>query len=101
MARIPFGLGPGMYAASLNKYYVDDIYGLVLARGGVLVANALWWFDAKVIDGAVNGAGWLAQRYGGRCGARRPAASRTTASAWPPGWSWSWSPTWCSAHEPG
>jgi NADH-quinone oxidoreductase subunit L len=65
VARIPFGFGPGMYAASLNKYYVDDLYGLVWARGGVLVGNALWWFDAKVIDGAVNGAGWLAQRTGG------------------------------------
>jgi NADH-quinone oxidoreductase subunit L len=54
-----------MYAASVNKYYLDDLYGLVWARGGVLVANAMWWFDAKVIDGAVNGAGWLAQRYGG------------------------------------
>jgi NADH-quinone oxidoreductase subunit L len=64
VARVPFGLGPGMYAASLNKYYVDDIYGLAFARGGVLLGNALWWFDAKVIDGAVNGAGWLAQRYG-------------------------------------
>jgi NADH-quinone oxidoreductase subunit L len=63
--RIPFGLGPGMYAASVNKYYVDDLYGLIWARGGVLVANALWWFDAKVIDGAVNGAGWVAQRFGG------------------------------------
>ena len=65
VARVPFGLGPGMYAASLNKYYVDDLYNLVWARGGVLLGNALWWFDAKVIDGAVNGAGWLAQRYGG------------------------------------
>jgi NADH-quinone oxidoreductase subunit L len=65
VVRIPFGLGPGMYAASLNKYYVDDLYGLVWARGGVLVGNALWWFDAKVIDGAVNGAGWVAQRVGG------------------------------------
>jgi NADH-quinone oxidoreductase subunit L len=64
VARIPFGLGPGMYAASVNKYYVDDLYGLVWARGGVLLGNALWWFDAKVIDGAVNGAGWVAQRYG-------------------------------------
>jgi NADH-quinone oxidoreductase subunit L len=64
VARIPFGLGPGMYAASVNKYYVDDLYGLVWARGGVLLGNALWWFDARVIDGAVNGAGWLAQRYG-------------------------------------
>jgi NADH-quinone oxidoreductase subunit L len=63
--RIPLGFGPGMYRASLNKYYIDDIYQLVWARGGVLFANALWWFDAKVIDGAVNGAGWVAQRFGG------------------------------------
>jgi NADH-quinone oxidoreductase subunit L len=63
--RIPLGLGPGMYAASVNKYYVDDIYQLVFARGGVLLANALWWFDAKVIDGAVNGTAWIAQRLGG------------------------------------
>jgi NADH-quinone oxidoreductase subunit L len=65
VARFPFGLGPGMYRASLNKYYVDDIYQLVFARGGVLVSEALWWFDARVIDGAVNGAGWLSQRIGG------------------------------------
>ena len=63
--RIPLGLGPGMYRASVNKYYVDDIYGLVFARGGVLFSEALWWFDAKVIDGAVNGAGWLSNRIGG------------------------------------
>jgi NADH-quinone oxidoreductase subunit L len=63
--RIPLGLGPGMYAASVNKYYVDDLYQLVFARGGVLLGNVLWWFDAKVIDGAVNGAAWLAQRFGG------------------------------------
>ncbi|MDQ3148904.1 MAG: NADH-quinone oxidoreductase subunit L [Chloroflexota bacterium] len=63
--RIPFGLGPGMYRASVNKYYVDDIYQLVWSRGGVLVSNALWWFDAKVIDGAVNGAGWVARAIGG------------------------------------
>ncbi|MGH2455205.1 MAG: NADH-quinone oxidoreductase subunit L [Candidatus Limnocylindria bacterium] len=63
--RIPLGLGPGMYAASVNKYYVDDLYQLAFARGGVLLSNLLWWFDARVIDGAVNGAGWLAQRVGG------------------------------------
>jgi len=65
VAAIPFGLGPGMYAASLNKYYVDDLYQLVFARGGVLIGNLLWWFDARVIDGAVNGAGWLGQKIGG------------------------------------
>jgi NADH-quinone oxidoreductase subunit L len=63
--RFPLGLGPGMYAASVNKYYIDDIYQLVWARGGVLVSEALWWFDAKVIDGAVNGAGWVARTIGG------------------------------------
>jgi len=65
VAGFPLGLGPGIYAASVNKYYVDDLYNLVWARGGVLLGNALWWFDAKVIDGAVNGAGWLAERVGG------------------------------------
>jgi NADH-quinone oxidoreductase subunit L len=63
--RIPLGLGPGMYRASVNKYYVDDIYQLVWARGGVLLSNALGWFDARVIDGAVNGAGWQARTIGG------------------------------------
>jgi len=63
--RIPFGLGPGMYAASVNKYYIDDIYQLVFVRTGLLLADVLWWFDVHVIDGAVNGAGWLASRIGG------------------------------------
>ena len=72
--RIPLGLGPGMYRASVNKYYVDDIYQLVFARGGVLIANALWWFDARVVDGAVNGAGWVARTIGG--GLRRVQTGR-------------------------
>jgi NADH-quinone oxidoreductase subunit L len=63
--RIPFGLGAGMYRASVNKYYVDDIYQLVFARGGALFGEVLWWFDAKIIDGAVNGVGWLSQKIGG------------------------------------
>jgi NADH-quinone oxidoreductase subunit L len=63
--RFPLGLGPGMYRASVNKYYVDDVYQLAFARGGIVIANALWWFDAKVIDGIVNGLGWLARTIGG------------------------------------
>jgi NADH-quinone oxidoreductase subunit L len=63
--RIPFGWGPGLYRASVNKYYVDDIYQLVFARGGELLGMALWWFDARVIDGAVNGAGWVGRHLGG------------------------------------
>jgi NADH-quinone oxidoreductase subunit L len=63
--RIPLGLGPGMYRASVNKYYVDEIYQLVFAQGGVFVANVLWWFDTRIIDGIVNGAGWVATTIGG------------------------------------
>ena len=62
---IPFGLGPGMYRASVNKYYFDDLYQLVFAQGGVWLADLLWWFDVRVIDGLVNGSGWLAQKIGG------------------------------------
>jgi NADH-quinone oxidoreductase subunit L len=62
--RIPFGWGPGLYAASVNKFYFDELYQAVFARGGVQLGRALWWFDAHVIDGAVNGAGWLSQRIG-------------------------------------
>ena len=43
-----------------NKYYVDEIYNAVivdgLAKGG---GTLLSRFDAAVVDGGVNGAGWL------------------------------------------
>ena len=55
--------GP-LYKALLNKWYVDEIYDFLfvngLAKGG---GNALWAFDRNVIDGGVNGAGWLG-RFG-------------------------------------
>ena len=63
--RFPFGMGPGMYRASVNKYYFDDLYQLIFARGGVVVSKALWWFDVKVLDGLVNGTGGFAQWIGG------------------------------------
>ncbi len=51
--------GP-LYRAMLNKWYVDEIYDFLfvngLAKGG---GNALWSFDRNVIDGGVNGAGWV------------------------------------------
>jgi NADH-quinone oxidoreductase subunit L len=43
-----------------NKWYVDELYDFVfvngLGKGGGLLLGA---FDRKVVDGAVNGAGWL------------------------------------------
>ena len=82
--RIPFGLGPGMYRASVNKYYFDDLYQF-FARGGVLVSNALWWFDEGRWTGSSTApAGWRSGSAAS-CAASRPGASRTTGWASPPG----------------
>ena len=64
MERIPFGWGPGLYAASVNKFYFDELYLAVFARGGVQLARRCGGSTRNVIDGAVNGAGWLSQRIG-------------------------------------
>ena len=59
---------PPVYNALLNKYYVDEGYDYVFTgrrkigdvRLGVLgLGEASSWFDSHVIDGAVNGAGWI------------------------------------------
>ena len=51
--------GP-LYKAVLNKWYLDEIYDFLfvngLAKGGGRLSGA---FDRNVIDGGVNGAGWL------------------------------------------
>ncbi len=44
----------------LNKYYVDEIYGALFVDGLVKGGGTLLSrFDARVVDGGVNGAGWL------------------------------------------
>ncbi len=40
-----------------RKFFFDDLYEAVLVRAGGRVADALVWFDSRVVDGAVNGAG--------------------------------------------
>jgi len=42
------------YRLVLNKYYVDEIYGLVFVRGVLLLCRIAAWFDLHVIDGIVN-----------------------------------------------
>jgi NADH-quinone oxidoreductase subunit L len=47
-------------------YYIDDVYGQVFARTGKLGAAWLAFrFDARIIDGAVEGTGGLVRRIGG------------------------------------
>jgi len=41
------------------KYYVDEFYHATVVRGTMNGADGLWAFDAKVVDGAVNGSGWF------------------------------------------
>jgi NADH-quinone oxidoreductase subunit L len=45
----------------LNKWYFDELYGKMVVGGTLGLAAVLRWFDDKVIDGIVNGTGWLAR----------------------------------------
>ena len=60
-SRLYLWSGSGwLYRAALNKWYVDEIYDFLfvngLAKGG---GELLGSFDRTVVDGGVNGAGWL------------------------------------------
>ena len=66
-------ISPRFYKTLFRKYYVDEIYDWVFtgrkklgpARLGALgLGEDLWTFDANVIDGAVNGAGWSTRMSG-------------------------------------
>ena len=59
---------PPVYDVLLHKYYVDEGYDYVFTGrrklGGVRLGamglgEASSWFDAHIVDGAVNAAGWL------------------------------------------
>jgi len=47
-------LGGVPYRAVLNKYWVDELYGLVFVRGALAICFLTAWFDLHVIDGIVN-----------------------------------------------
>ncbi len=62
-----------LYEGSLNKWYVDELYELVLLTPIVTVSRQVLWaiVDAQIIDGLVNGAASAAQsagRFHGRIG---------------------------------
>jgi NADH-quinone oxidoreductase subunit L len=42
-----------------NKYYVDELYAATVVKGTMGSARGLWAVDRNVIDGAVNGSGWI------------------------------------------
>ena len=47
-----------LYRASYNKYWIDEIYGWSITRRTMDLARAVFAFDSKVVDGAVNGSAW-------------------------------------------
>ena len=49
----------GAHRILTNKYYVDELYDATAVRGTVSLAGGSWKFDAAVVDGAVNGSGWV------------------------------------------
>jgi len=53
------------YRLVLEKYYVDEIYKLLFVDNLLRLCRGLSWIDARVVDGAVNGAarGTLATAY--------------------------------------
>jgi NADH-quinone oxidoreductase subunit L len=60
-------IAPRVYKTLFRKWYVDEIYDWTvtgrakiggLRLGAMGLGEGLWKFDANVIDGAVNGAGW-------------------------------------------
>jgi NADH-quinone oxidoreductase subunit L len=55
---------PSLYAGSLNKWYVDELYDALFVRPTVDAANALWrWVDVHIIDYAVNGVAEAIRRW--------------------------------------
>jgi NADH-quinone oxidoreductase subunit L len=64
---------PTLYGWLYNKWYVDETYDYLFTgrkkvghvRLGVMgLGDALWAVDAKVVDGGVNGAGWMTRTLG-------------------------------------
>jgi NADH-quinone oxidoreductase subunit L len=47
--------GP-LYSFLLNKWYFDEIYEKWIVLPGVhLISRMMYWFDSRIVDGAVNG----------------------------------------------
>jgi NADH-quinone oxidoreductase subunit L len=55
--------GP-VYTVLLNKFYVDELYMLLIKGVFFTVSRAVAWFDRHVVDGAVNLVGWLSKKGG-------------------------------------
>lgn len=53
----------GFYRAACHRFYIDEIY-LFITRKIIFngISRSFAWFDRHIIDGAINGAGWVTNR---------------------------------------
>ncbi len=51
------GMYPGLHKCLFNKWYVDEFYDKTVIKFTLMLTQVCRWFDTKVIDGFVNGAG--------------------------------------------
>jgi len=49
----------GPHRVLSNKYYVDELYDATVISGTFAAGKGLWAVDRNVVDGVVNGSGWL------------------------------------------
>jgi NADH-quinone oxidoreductase subunit L len=49
----------GAHRLLTHKYYVDELYDATVISGTFGAARGLWTVDRNVVDGAVNGTGWI------------------------------------------
>jgi NADH-quinone oxidoreductase subunit L len=49
----------GAHRLLTNKYYVDELYDATVVSGTFAAGRGLWAVDRNVVDGVVNGTGWL------------------------------------------
>lgn len=70
----------GLYELLYNKYFVDEIYQAVFVEGTLALATFCYaFFDVVVIDGIVNGVGYLVRSVG--AGLRRFQTGQVQAYA--------------------
>jgi len=49
----------GLHRLLSHKYYVDELYNGTVVAFTSVAARGLWTFDRRVVDGFVNGSGWV------------------------------------------
>jgi len=71
------------YKVLLNKYYVDELYGLLIIRPLVWLSTRLLWqvVDDGAVDGSVKGLAHVARRFGDRARLMQSGNTRSYA-AW-------------------